>query len=156
VAHKSYKEIDHFGHKIGAHFLEDVDRTWADQLAIYTWMSGAAVGDKDTVVGLDQLSCKPSPDLEVCRFPLVRVAQHRCRISPAYQKQLVGRLKDCWNQIQSGHIFDDLTREESDQRCEIMDIQLRGDATEVKADAVKNADEMDILWAEMNKKEYRG
>ena len=156
VAHKGYKEIDHFGHKIGAHFLEDVDPKWADQIAIYTWMSGVPVGDEDTVVGLDQLSCKPSPDLEVCRFPLIRVSQHRCRISAAYQQQLVERLQDCWSQVQSGHIFTDLSREESDQRCEIIDIQMRGEATEVWADAVKDGEEMDLLWAEMNKKEYRG
>jgi len=156
VAHKSYKEIDHFGHKIGAHFLEEVDSKWADQIAIYTWMSGVPVGDEDTIVGLDQLSCKPSPDPDANRWPLIRVAQHRCRISAAYQQQLVGRLQDCWNQIQSGHIFTDLSREESDQRCEILDIQLRGEVTEVSGDAVKDTDAMDDFWADVNKKEYRG
>jgi len=84
------------------------------------------------------------------------VAQHRCRISAAYQQQLVGRLQDCWNQIQSGHIFTDLSREESDQRCEILDIQLRGEVTEVSGDAVKDTDAMDDFWADVNKKEYRG
>jgi len=156
VAHKGYEEIDHHGHKIGGHFLEAVDKKWADQIAIYGWMSGGPVGDEDTVVGLDQLSCKPSPDPEVCRFPLIRVAQHRCRISAAYQLELVERLKDCWGQVQSGHIFDDLSREESDQRCEIMDIQLHGEANEVKDDAVRDTDEMENFWGEVSKKEYRG
>jgi hypothetical protein len=35
-------------------------------------------------------------------------------------------------------------------------MQLRGEVTEVRADAVKDVDEMNLLWAEVNKKEYRG
>jgi hypothetical protein len=156
VAHKGYKEIDHYGHKIGDHFLEAVDKKWADQITIYTWMSGVPVGDEDTVVGLDQLACKPSPDPEKNRHPLIRVAQHRCRISAAYQRGLVKRLQACWDQIQSGHIFDDLTREESEQRCAMLDMQLHSEGAKIDSGAMKDSAEMDAFWADVNKKEFRG
>jgi hypothetical protein len=142
-AHKGYEEIDHHGHKIGKHFLGEVNKTWADQLCIYSWMLGVEVGDDDVVVGLDQLACKPSPDVEVERFPLIRVAQHRCRISEEWQTTLLGRLQHCWAQIQSGHIFEDLTRADSDARCEVLDMQVHDT-------------EEDPFWASLAERKYRG
>lgn len=141
--HPGYSEITHFDHKIGAHWMEDVDGKWADQIAIYSWMLGVTIGDDTMVTGIDQLACKPSPDPEKCRYPLIRVAQHRCRISEAWQNSLRDRLVNCWSQIQSGHIFDDMTREDSDARCEVLDMEQpdTGD---------------DEFWAAVNAKEYRG
>ena len=140
-AHKGYSEVDHFGHKIGGHFLSEVDKKWADQIATYAWMLGVPVGDEDMVVGLDQLACKPSPDAEANRMPLIRVAQHRCRISREGQEKLLKRYQSCWEAIQSGHIFDDLTREESDARCEVLNMEQP---------------ESDDLWDLINVKEFRG
>jgi hypothetical protein len=40
-----------------------------------------------------------------------------------YQHVLMGRIHDCWNRITSGHIFKDLTREESDERCAVLEQQ---------------------------------
>ena len=135
--HKGYVEIDHHGHKIGQHFLEEADKKWADQIAIYSWLLGVEVGDDSMVTCIDQLACKPSDD----EMPLIRVAQHRCRISAAWQNTLYKRIQDCWTILQSGHIFDDLTREESDSRCEVLDMAQ---------------DDDDEFWAEVNKREYRG
>ena len=33
------------------------------------------------------------------------------------------RIQKCWQAISSGHIFTDLTREESDQRCAVLEQQ---------------------------------
>ena len=88
---------------------------------------------------IDQLCCKPAKDEGE---PLIRVAQHRCRISPEFQLLLNERIQNCWAILQSGHIFDDLTREESDARCEVLDMEQTG--------------EDDDFWAEVNRKEYRG
>lgn len=140
--HKGYEEINYFGHKIGSHTIDEVDKSWADQLTIYSWLSGVEVGEP-VVVGLDQLACKPSPDPEVERFPLIRVAQHRCSISEEWQTTLLGRLQHCWAQLQSGHIFDDLTREESDARCEVLDMGSEGG-------------EDDDFWASLQERQYRG
>jgi hypothetical protein len=141
-AHKGYEEIDHKGHLIGSHWLEQVDKKWADQISIYSWMMGVEVGDDTMVAGLDQLCCKPAPDPEANRNPLIRVAQHRCRISKEWQEKLQARLQAMWSQLQSGHIFDDLSREDSDARCEVMDMpQPEGD---------------DEFWGAVNERQYRG
>ena len=113
----------------------------ADQIATYAWMLGVPVGDQDMIVGLDQLACKPSPDVEANRMPLIRVAQHRCRISKGWQEGLLKRYQSCWEAIQSGHIFDDMTREESDARCEVLDM---------------TQPESDDLWDMINVREFRG
>lgn len=135
--HKKYEEMEHCGHLIGGHWLEDVDKKWADQIAMYSWLLGVEIGNEDMVTCIDQLSCKPGEPK-----PLIRVAQHRCRISQDWQMKLLDRLKSCWETIQSGHIFDDLTREESDKRCEILDMpQPEGD---------------DDFWALVNERAYRG
>jgi hypothetical protein len=140
--HKGYAEMDHHGHLIGSHFLEDVNKTWAEQICIYSWLLGVEVGDDNMIACIDQLLCKPTPDAEKCRWPLMRVAQHRCRISKEFQEDLYKRLQACWTQIQSGHIFDELSREESDARCAVLDMPTpTGD---------------DDFWAECTTKEYRG
>jgi hypothetical protein len=138
--HKNYEEIDHYGHKIGKHFLEDVDKKWADQIALYSWLLGVEIGDEDMVTCIDQLACKPSPD-EESREPLIRVAQHRCRISKEWQEKLLARLTNCWETLQSGHIFDDMSREESDARCEVLDMEQP---------------EGDEFWTMVNERQYRG
>jgi hypothetical protein len=95
------------------------------------------VGDEDMVTCIDQLACKPTED----RFPLIRVAQHRCRISKDWQLKLKDRLVKCWGIIQSGHIFDDLSREESDARCEVLDMEKEPE---------------DEFWSMVNERQYRG
>lgn len=145
--HKKYEEIEHHGHKIGAHWLEDVDKKWADQIAIYSWLLGMDVGDEETITCIDQLACKPNPlqkDANERLFPLIRVAQHRCRISSFWQHSLLGRLQDAWRCVQSGHIFDDLSVEDSRARCEVLDMQVPTD------------DEEEELWAMVNERQYRG
>jgi hypothetical protein len=143
--HKGYEEIDHHGHKIGGHWLEDVSKNWADQVAIYSWMLGVEVGDESMITCIDQLACKPHPanDETTRNHPLIRVAQHRCRISSFWQHSLLGRIQDCWRVLQSGHIFDDMSREDSDARCEILDME-------------QPADDPDDLWAMVNERQYRG
>jgi len=127
-AHKGFDEVDIHGHKVGGHWLHDVDKKWADQISTYAWLSGLEVGSEDIIVGLDQLACKPSPDPEANRMPLIRVAQHRCQLSGEWQKSLLERYQKCWAAIQSGHIFDDVSREESDARCEVLDMEQPEDA----------------------------
>jgi len=95
--------------------LEDVDIKWADQTALYGWLMGEEIGAK-FMTGIDQIVCKPGKDK-----PLIRIARHRCRVSEAYQQGLWLRVKKVWDTIQSGHIFEDITREKSDARCLMLD-----------------------------------
>jgi hypothetical protein len=100
----------------GGHF-ESVDASWADQLAVYAWLLGESVGSK-FIVGIEQIVAKP--DI-IGKKPILRVASHRGRISAAYQNKLYLKILNVWNTILSGHIFNDLTREESDARCKALD-----------------------------------
>jgi hypothetical protein len=121
-AHAKYNPMDFHGVEIGKHWMEDVNKKWADQVAIYAWMIGIPVGNEDWIASIDQLACKPWADV-----PLIRVAQHRCRVSSFWQFSLLGRLQSCWRSIQSGHIFSDMTLEESKARCEVLDMQIHDD-----------------------------
>ena len=132
-AHPKYVETEYKGHLIGEHCMSHSDKRWADQLCIYELMQG-----EPGVVGIDQIACKPGDDK-----PLIRVAQHRCRISDEYRESVITRLKSCWEIIQSGHIFDDMTREKSDSCCEVLDMP-------------QPEDDEDGFWAACTERQYRG
>lgn len=125
-AHPKYKEMEHQGMLVGSHFLEESCKDWADQLAIYAWMLGEEIGGEDVVVCIDQLACKPGES----SYPWIRVANHCCRLSETWQTSLLKRLTDCWSVITSGYIFEGMmSREESDDRCEILDMRASAHET---------------------------
>lgn len=118
-AHKLYKPITHAGMEISAHYMEETSKDWADQLSIYGWMLGEEIGAENVVVCIDQLACKNNG-----QYPLIRVANHCCRISEMWQQSLVERLHNCWTAITTGYVFNDtMSQEESDERCEILDMR---------------------------------
>jgi hypothetical protein len=117
-AHKGYKPIVWKGIEIHNGWLEDSNHDWADQLAIYSWLLGEPVGDENVVVCIDQIVTKQTDSK-----PLLRVANHRARISNVHQQNLLARLKTCWNAIINGYIFTDMPREESDVRCSMLEQQ---------------------------------
>ena len=102
--------------------MDQVDRGWADQLSIYSWMLGAKVGSK-FVVAIDQIVGKGSG----FEYPYLRVALHRCRVDSEYQVVLHNEIADIWNRIKVGPtaIFDDMTPSESAARCEVLDLYYR-------------------------------
>jgi hypothetical protein len=114
--HKGYEPIFFQGLTIGKHFLEDTNSSWADQLSIYGWMMGEDVGTENMVARIDQIVCKPATP------PILRVANHRARVSSQWQLGLVKRLQSCWKAVESGWIFTGLTKEDSRARCEVMDM----------------------------------
>ena len=95
--------------------FEEVDLTWADQLSIYAWLMGEAVG-AEFVIGIEQLACKPGKS-----NPSIRVASHRGCVSPEYQRGLFDRANKAWKIIQSGHVFDDLPLSESMEKQRVLD-----------------------------------
>lgn len=119
TAHKNYQPIIWKDIEIHSGWLEDANGDWSDQLAIYSWMLGEPVGNQDVVVCIDQIVGKP---IGTDR-PLLRVANHRARISTIHQQNLITRLQKCWTAIENGYIFDDLTLEESRERCEVLERQ---------------------------------
>jgi len=102
-----------------AHFMEDVEVSWADQLTIYSWILGAAVGSKFTIA-IDQIVCKGSGE----EFPWLRIALHRNRVSEPYQQMLHDKIANVWKVSHGGPegIFQNMTPEESKARCEVLDL----------------------------------
>lgn len=132
--HKNAMVVKENGIKINvATTMEHVDLKWAQQLSTYAWLMGARVGEQ-FVCAIDQLCCKKhesdmhyinqeenSPMIEVPK-PLIRVAQHRCTISPEFQDKIKQRFIHLWAVIEDGtHIFRDLSLEESQERCAALD-----------------------------------
>jgi hypothetical protein len=118
-SHRAYIPVNYKGIEIHNGYLEEINSDWADQLSIYSWILGEPIGTESVVFAIDQLVAKPKPDQK----PLIRVASFRARISKLYQQILIGRVDDAWNRITTGHIFKELTKEENDEHCTILDQQ---------------------------------
>lgn len=116
--HKKYRPLALKDVEINEAYLEEFDADWADQLAIYSWLLGEPIGGEDFVIRMEQVACRPVKDRAL---PRAKFATHMSRISKAHQEKLLARVKMCWDTIVSGHIFTDLSREESDAMCEMLD-----------------------------------
>lgn len=91
--------------------LDTLNEVWAAQLAIYGWLCGMEVGS-DFIVMIDQ----------VCgRLGDQRIAEHRCLIGRTFQSLLYEELCSMWEIVRSEHIFRDLTLEDSQARCKLLD-----------------------------------
>lgn len=95
-----------------AMYLEDGNKSYADQLSIYSWLLGESFGSESMITGIDQI-CGPKDRL--------RFATHRLRISADYQFELLALIEQIWQTINSDHIFHDMLPEESQARCELLD-----------------------------------
>lgn len=115
-AHKDANLIEVDGIITNMAPFEETDITWADQLTIYGWLMGEAVG-AEFVIGIEQLACRPG----LPNQPSIRVASHRGTVSPEYQRGLFTRAADAWKIIQSGHIFDDMALEDSMATQRVLD-----------------------------------
>ncbi len=120
-AHKMYMEISHRGFPINRDWMENCSESYASQCILYSWLLGDEVGSDATVVCIDELVAKPQGDVTKGEYPLIRVANHRSRVKPSYQADLVARVENCWKAVTSGHIFQDLPRDESDELVGILD-----------------------------------
>jgi hypothetical protein len=87
--------------------LEEVDGSWATQLATYAWLCGAEVGS-EFVVALDQIVGNPEKQ---------RVAEHRYIINDRFQKDTLKRFQILWKIIESGEIFP----ENNKDKCKTLD-----------------------------------
>jgi len=127
-AHKNYKPMDFHGLEINEGYMELADKEWATQLSIYGWLLGEEPGDENVVVCIDELVSKSrKPDNDT---PLLRVANHRARVSRDFQLQLLKNIKTLWGRIQSGHVYGNLPREESDQKFQEIEKKAVGLASD--------------------------
>lgn len=95
---------------VGA-LLEQKDEGWARQLSIYSWLCGEQVG-APFVAMIHQIVVRPSG---------VRIAEHANYVGAEFQRQVLKDATALWQAIQTEHVFPDMTKEESDARCALID-----------------------------------
>lgn len=116
-SHKKALIMDHKGVKVSAqHPMCTVNKDWAAQLSIYAWLLGEDIGS-DFIVAIDQLACGPDD----FGGKTIRVAQHRSIVTPAFQEETFRKAAHMWECILSGHIFDNVSRAESDTKCAMLE-----------------------------------
>jgi len=107
---KIYKDsylVEHHGVYVNALYPMDIIKDdWALQTCIYSWLMGAPLGS-DFIVAIDQLVCNKD----------IKVAQFRSIITPDYQYKLMDEIKEIWESINSDHVFRNMTKEDSEARC---------------------------------------
>lgn len=91
--------------------LEQIKTQWADQLSIYAWLLGAPLGS-DYITMIENLVCSPGQ---------IRVAIYSNRVGKTHQHDCYGRICQMWDTINSDHIFTDMSKEESQERCKSLD-----------------------------------
>lgn len=129
-SHKFFKPLDHNGIEINEFYLEAISIDWADQTSMYGWMMGEEPGT-EIIVCMEQIVGKPGPG----ELPLLRIANHRARVSKDYQLTLVKRLEDMWGKVQKGQIF-----EGSAEKCAEICRRLDNVAAAVQSDGSAQGD----------------
>lgn len=89
--------------------LEQTNPEYAAQCTIYHWLNGAEPGNEDWLAQIEELVSNKKGQ--------IRVATHRARVGREFQLKLLRQAQECWEAITSGHIFQDVSRAESDDRC---------------------------------------
>lgn len=120
VPHKSYKPVLVPGlGEISEAYMEDNNEGWASQLTGYGWCLGEPVGSEDVVIMIHQCVAKSLPDAQ----PLLRFSQYTSKVRKPFQEHLLKRYQKCWNALQTGHLYPELSRAESDERFNMMNNQ---------------------------------
>jgi hypothetical protein len=125
--HKNYLATNFNSVTINAGFLETCHKEYATQLTMYGWLQGEEVGNEDVIYCIDEIVGKFMGENE---RPLLRVANHKARISKQFQLDLHARLKTLWENINDGWIFKDMSREESDAKFEMLERNATGKASD--------------------------
>src|SRR5574338_1589504 len=89
--------------------LSALNEDWARQLAIYAYLLKAT---PEYIAAVDQLVCRPGN---------LRIAEHRLRISDAYQTRVLTEAAYVWDVVNSDHYFRSLSQEDSQARCAVLD-----------------------------------
>ncbi len=99
-----------------SHRMEEIDTLWATQLLIYAWTLGEDI-ETPAILGIEQLCFKDGK---------MRVASHRSKVGVGFARDTAARIGRMWQILESGHIFDDMPRAESDERCKMLDLYHAG------------------------------
>lgn len=111
-SHNLYDAEEFMGITINKFPMEAVSLDWADQLSMYAWMMGEPVGSDRMVVCIEQVVGKANGER-----PLLRIANHKCRVTPTHQKVLAQRIRRMYQALEEGHVFVEVSPEESAAKC---------------------------------------
>lgn len=101
--------------------IEDSDESWGDQCSIYAWILGEPIGSSATI-GIHQITGAPTRDGDrVISLNQMRVSLFRSYVSKQFQIALAQMVLAMVRIIKTGHIFSNLSREESDLQCQKLD-----------------------------------
>ena len=53
--------------------------------------------------------------------PQLRYARHRGRVKAEYQHKLFDRVQSVWGRVSSGHLFREMSKDDNDARCEVLE-----------------------------------
>jgi len=126
--HALYLATDFKGLTINAGYLETCHREYADQCTLYGWLLGEKVGDENVVCGIEEIVAKFMGEGNP---PTLRYARHRARVKGEYQKALFDRVQAVWQKCITGHVFTDLSKEDNDARCAVLDDMSKSLALDV-------------------------
>ncbi len=116
--HRLYLAKPFRGVTVNAGYFETCSKDYADQLSLYGWLLGEEPGDENVVLGIEEFVSKFMGEGE---RPRLRFARHRALCKKSYQLKLLERIQAAWKRITSGHFFDDMSKEDSDARCQLLD-----------------------------------
>lgn len=122
TVHKDVICMELDGYKFTSCYFDEINQGWALQLSIYGWLMGCTPGT-DFLGQIDQIACS-GKDRDSDGRPKMRLARFRSLISARYQERLLGMIKDIWQRIQRGAIFD----QDNDAKIAEMDSITGGDA----------------------------
>lgn len=121
--HSTCTRREHKGVMINvATTLDKINKDWAAQLSIYSWLCGEIVGS-NFITAVDQVCCNTKGN--TLQYPELRFAQHRLLVNHEFQRNVFALAKDLWNCISTGYYYPELSREESDGRCQMLDARAK-------------------------------
>jgi len=106
------------GITINAGYLETCSDEYADQLCLYGWLLGETPGDEAVVLGIEEIVSKFMGE---GNRPQLRYARHRGLCKKDYQLKLLERIKAFWARITCGHFFTEMSQEDNDKRCQLLE-----------------------------------
>lgn len=119
-SHKKYFPKQHGDIEVNINCLSDFSPDWATQLTMYAWCLGEEPGDENFVVRMEQFACRPGgirSDGEL----QTKIVTHMSNICGRFQMNVMQRLLEMWSALERGHIFTDMTLEQSIENCEMVE-----------------------------------
>lgn len=140
-SHKKFSPTMHPGGIVVSELpMNETTDYWADQLTTYAWALGEEVGSQNFIARIEQIACRPHDTGLRAKH-----VTHQSTVSAAHQHRLLERYQECWEAVQTNHIWSDLSSAESRARGDLLIRSLASNPDAVKA-STDDADTMDFSF----------